>query len=71
MGALLVLLPSAVTAGGDTGVDSTQRPAVPTDNGNLIQRLERTNLLNGNEVVDRLALLGDGNEPFRKTGTDS
>lgn len=67
--ALLILLPSAFTAGADIAVGAIQRPAVLSHNDNLIQRLERTNLLNGNEVVDRLALLGDGNEPFRKTGT--
>lgn len=63
--ALLVLSPSAFA---DTAVGTIQRPADPSDNSNLIQRLKRTNLLNGNEVVDRLALLGDGNPPFRNTG---
>ena len=66
--ALLILLPAAFTVGGDTAVGATQGPAVLSDNGNLIQRLKRTNLLDGNEVVDRLALLGDGNGPFRATG---
>ena len=67
--ALLILLPSAFTADGEAEADAIQRSAVLSDNRNLIQRLERTNLLNGNEVVDRLALLGDGNEHLRKTGT--
>ena len=66
---LLVPLPSAFTAETDTAAGAIQRPAVRAENGNLIQRLKRTNLVNGSEVVDRLALLGDGNVPFREPAT--
>ena len=59
---VMVLLNSAFSTGAEPGerpqADGLQVSA--PDNGALIQRLKRTNLLNAEEVVDRLALVGHG-----------
>lgn len=66
----LSLWSSAFQAGTGPAEDSgaSGRALSVPDNGALIQRLSRTNLLGAGEVVDRLALQGDG-EQTRDTGT--
>ena len=55
-------------AGPTEDSDASDRALSVPDNGALIQRLSRTNLLSAEEIVDRLALQGDG-EQARDTGT--